>query len=686
MLIVFFLLIYATPVVASAYTWCMTDGCVETSHYATYYWGSGQPECAGTSSANTCLAWYKNCSVYGCPANGNVAHGGTYTMFNGTRYATVSCNNGAVIYGKYFCYWNGQTHHSNVYSAVTAYQSSSVSCGNTCQSQTRVCQADGTFTGSYTATSCTVSACTNCSLDGVTVAHGASRTFYTNSSPACGTSCSGTTRTCNNGVLSGSSSYNKASCTSSSCANCTLDGVTVAHGSSRTFYTSSSVACGSSCSGTSRTCTNGTLSGSSSYNKASCTVGSCASCFLFGYGTIPHGSGVTAYQDSTVACGSSCTSQYRQCNNGVLSGSYTNLSCSVSGCADCTFDGQTVPHGDSVYAYSSATVSCGNSCTSVRQTRTCNNGTLSGSYTNPSCSVTGCLDCTFNGSTVAHGDSVTAYQNSSVACGSSCTSQSRTCNNGTLSGTYTNPSCTVNGCLDCTFESTTYTHGQSVVRYQSATVSCSSSCSSVQETRTCTDGTMTGSYTQPSCTATCNNCTLPDGTPVAHGTTVPAYTTNTVPYGSSCPAPQNRTCTDGVLSGSGSYQYASCTVEPPPETKIQLSVVPLLTAKNASVKVAWNTEYVEAGSCSVTGTNGDSWDGENSGASAGSCTSSSQCTSGHSCVLGSCRPGEDSDYILQQTVFTLRCVSSISGQTYSQSATVNVLPTFCEPGTVGCAS
>ncbi|MDO8514663.1 MAG: chondroitinase-B domain-containing protein, partial [bacterium] len=51
--------------------------------------------------------------------------------------------------------------------------------------------------------------------------------------------------------------------------------------------------------------------------------------------------------------------------------------------------------------------------------------------------------CTFNGATVAHGASVPAYQTASVPVGSTCTSQSRVCTNGTLSGTYTFSTCTV---------------------------------------------------------------------------------------------------------------------------------------------------------------------------------------------------------------------------------------------------
>ena len=51
--------------------------------------------------------------------------------------------------------------------------------------------------------------------------------------------------------------------------------------------------------------------------------------------------------------------------------------------------------------------------------------------------------CTFNGKTIASGSSVTAYLASSVPSGQSCQSQTRTCSSGTLSGTYAYASCSV---------------------------------------------------------------------------------------------------------------------------------------------------------------------------------------------------------------------------------------------------
>ncbi len=56
--------------------------------------------------------------------------------------------------------------------------------------------------------------------------------------------------------------------------------------------------------------------------------------------------------------------------------------------------------------------------------------------------------CTFNGLTIAHGSSVTAYQNSNDSIGSVCASQLRTCKNGALSGTYTHARCTSRLCTN----------------------------------------------------------------------------------------------------------------------------------------------------------------------------------------------------------------------------------------------
>ncbi|MFA5763191.1 MAG: hypothetical protein WC915_00065 [archaeon] len=116
------------------------------------------------------------------------------------------------------------------------------------------------------------------------------------------------------------------------------------------------------------------------------------SCSLPWGGSILSGESVTAYSSSSVACGSSCSSQTRICNSGVLSGSYTSQSCSVNACASCSLPwGGSINHNQSVTAYQSSSVACGSSC--VSQSRVCSNGVLSGSYTSQSCSVSACPSC-----------------------------------------------------------------------------------------------------------------------------------------------------------------------------------------------------------------------------------------------------------------------------------------------------
>ncbi|MBI5458083.1 peptidoglycan-binding protein [Candidatus Kaiserbacteria bacterium] len=75
--------------------------------------------------------------------------------------------------------------------------------------------------------------------------------------------------------------------------------------------------------------------------------------------------------------------------------------------------------------------------------------------------------CTFNNQTIAHNASITAYQSSSVPNGQQCVSQTRTCSNGTLFGSYTNGTCTVQPppvaiIPTCTYKGQSYVEGQTV--------------------------------------------------------------------------------------------------------------------------------------------------------------------------------------------------------------------------------
>ena len=337
------------------------------------------------------------------------------------------------------CTFNGQSVAHGA--TVTAYQSSTVPSDQQCVSQQRTC-ANGSLSGTYQYAACSVSPAQSCTFNGQTLQSGSSVTAYLSSSVPYGQTCTSQTRACTNGTLSGSYTY--GACSVGGAASCTLDNINVAHNASQIFYSSKTVPWGSLCSAVSqsRTCANGTLSGSASYQYGACAPGSANSC-TFNNQSVAHGSSVTAYQAATVSFGSQCVSQSRLCSNGNLSGTYQHAACVAGTAASCTWNGQSIAHNAIVTAYQASSVPFGQSCLS--QVRTCTNGTLSGTHQYPSCSANAPTSCTFNGASVTYGATVTAYQSSSVSAASQCVSEQRACTNGALSGLYTNASCSVAG-------------------------------------------------------------------------------------------------------------------------------------------------------------------------------------------------------------------------------------------------
>ncbi len=276
----------------------------------------------------------------------------------------------------------------------------------------------------------------SCSFNNQEVLDGGSVTAYVNSTVTFGGSCQSETRTCMNGVLSGSNQY--ASCAVDSPASCLFNGETISHGQNLTTYLNSNVAFGGSCQSEMRTCENGSLSGSSQY--ASCEVAAPASC-LFNGQTITHGRSSIAFATSTVGFGEFCLQESRTCTNGALSGSSQYASCEVAAPASCLFNGQTITHDQNVLSYATSTVGFGESC--QQETRTCSNGALSGSSKYASCEVAAPASCLFNGQTITHGQNVMGYLAPSVDAGSACKQEVRTCANGSLSGSYFFQSCVV---------------------------------------------------------------------------------------------------------------------------------------------------------------------------------------------------------------------------------------------------
>ena len=337
---------------------------------------------------------------------------------------------------------------------------------------------------------------------------------------------------------------------------CSFNGQTVPEGQSRQAYQNSSVPFGVTCLSEERFCIKGLLEGS--YNYATCSVNSPAACMFNGQ-TIPHNTEITAYQQSSVEFGSSCQkiSENRKCINGQLSGSFSFASCATNSAAACLFNGQTIAHGQNVTAYQNSTIAYGSGC--VNESRQCNNGQLSGSFSFASCTANSPAACLFNGQTVAHGQNVSAYTTSTVAYGSNCKVESRTCDNGVLSGTNTFASCQIDAPAMCLFNGQTVAHGASMNAYTTSNVAFGSTCK--VESRTCNNGALSGTNAFANCQANAPASCLKNGLTVAHGEVISTFTKNSVAFGGTCDATLT-TCTNGQLSNSN--PYTSCVVRPKP--------------------------------------------------------------------------------------------------------------------------
>ena len=124
----------------------------------------------------------------------------------------------------------------------------------------------------------------------------------------------------------------KATVDVSDANNCSLAGTAVSHGNSVTAYKTGSVKYGETCASETRTCADGTLSGT--YTYASCTSGEAKNCSDATFGAVSHGASVAAYQFPSVTALNAgtppfCAFELRTCSNGVLSGSFPNQSCKV---------------------------------------------------------------------------------------------------------------------------------------------------------------------------------------------------------------------------------------------------------------------------------------------------------------------------------------------------------------------
>ena len=261
-------------------------------------------------------------------------------------------------------------------------------------------------------------------------------------------------------------------------AYCEFNGTLIRNSQSFKAFLSSN----GSCQSEDRTCVNGTLTGS--YPFAFCTPGETVpGACIFGNKTIANGQSVTAYLNGS----GNCDYERRTCNNGVLSGSYPYASCnSGTGEANCLFNGQTIKHGSVVRAFQNSTVTTGETC--IEELRLCTNGVLSGNYQHPFCAVNVPRTCLFNNTVVPHQGQITTFESSTVPYGTTCKSQTRTCNNGALTGTYFFTSCNVGNPKSCILDGRLFSHGSNMEAFSAEKED--GTCD--RQVRKCTNGKFNG--------------------------------------------------------------------------------------------------------------------------------------------------------------------------------------------------
>jgi hypothetical protein len=266
-------------------------------------------------------------------------------------------------------------------SASTFYQTASVAFGSTCKSESRAC-VNGEISGSYTNTACVVEPATSCNLDGQTVANGASIVAYKVGRPDESTEdnseyqsaghCLTQSRTCTNGVLSGSTSYSLNSCSPSNGNSCNFGDRKMSSGQSITAYQSSHVSYGGSCVSGQVSCNNGVLSGNDLFPYRECEKDQGHSCDTAEGKHVVDGQGSEFYRVAKADAGRTCTQMKveKVCKDGVMVG---DVKASYEHCEEnhssCRLGDRDYQVGEKVKAYSIDVGSAANSCNSFSNSK-----------------------------------------------------------------------------------------------------------------------------------------------------------------------------------------------------------------------------------------------------------------------------------------------------------------------------
>ncbi len=270
-----------------------------------------------------------------------------------------------------------------------------------------------------------------------------------------------------------------------------------------------------------------------------------------------------------------------------------------------------------------------------------------------------------------------ASSNSDIACSRTLTDEGA-CTSGSW-GAWQTVSQTANGCTTLVQERRTYTGMREIIRssfnYRTVShVACDINWANRNR------GTVTGTitYQYAACQIQNDRTRSTSSTAGTCAGTVPASTevsnTSAVTTGS----------ITSETNASGSYQEYLDAVEARLATS-SITAVPLLVHAGDTTDVSWSASRVR--SCTVTGTNGDSWtsapaagsmqNAQNTDANGPSQGGGQTAQQQAQQTSGSIYATQQSSPILQQTVYTLTCTRA-AGNPLVSTVTVNIIPTFQE--------
>ncbi len=351
------------------------------------------------------------------------------------------------------CQFNGQVLLNGA--SVTGFSLAILPYGGNCDSVTTMVKcSNGRVLPTTASGTCSVASPSPCSFNSVSTPSGGVSVGYTSNVVPYGTLCSSVAQslTCTNGSWSQATQSLFGSCSVSAPLSCGFNGNNILHGQSVTAYLTDTVAAGQTCAGQTRICTNGILSGSNSYIFGICTPATAAPATCpFGTQTLASGATAIGYSTASVPFGAACSSAAISvsCNNGSILPTNASPTCSVNPASSCSFNGVSYASNSSVIAFTSPTVPNNVQCSSVSQNLTCTNGSWNPSSAGlySSCSQLPAADCIFGGSTINNNNSVLAYSAASVSSPQTCASisESRSCRDGVLSGSFSFPTCTSSG-------------------------------------------------------------------------------------------------------------------------------------------------------------------------------------------------------------------------------------------------